>query len=615
MPPPQTPLDPLPIPEQAPVDVQPASVQAMAGQPLPPSAGWVSPAGAGAYIASNMLTGWMAGRHFGEQRKLEKAKQQVVGAKNVFDAVKSQYDDIVAKEGTTMQLDPSQPLDAGKAARLNQARQNVQHAWANYLDTAQQYAFPEGEEKKGVKGFGQRLGREFTGQQPELFARKSIDVLRAMDPTSAAMTSEDQMRRQIMQGELQKQQKEMAAFDQEQKEKAEVADYRHQYVEAIRKGDLDAAHKFKDILAGYNVTIPTIPTRAAEQTAEKAEEIKLAGINVLADPTKTYADMSPGQRAMFGITLGTRDDYQAQVGPGKLYATPLDADKAELEDAAAASALGGRLSAGGQKLEDLNRALRSVLEHELQTPEGARKWGLVDPNGKPMPLKPGQAIPDWILNQAKLDYEYKISGKLPTGKGSIDKQIDLAINSALRDLPPDQQELYKGAFLHYDAGSKMYSVLPFKPEEKDIGAPWYTLGMGTDRKMIAGIPADQYDQKRQDFLGRIASYIRSKGYPDAQEQGLIDALNSQDAAAYLQEKAAKDKAAAGEQQTAAQGAPQARRDYVVTDPNRKNPDGTPLRMIKKMTPQEAELMRQGNQNWTIEPSVALPATGVPMPRR
>ena len=100
-----TQLDPLPIPQ---LD-QPGQQQAQ-NPPVPQAAqpqagmGWVKPKGAAAYVASQILTGWMAGRQHAQQKKLENARMDIQGAKTAYDVTAQAYQNVVDQG-----IDPEDP--------------------------------------------------------------------------------------------------------------------------------------------------------------------------------------------------------------------------------------------------------------------------------------------------------------------------------------------------------------------------------------------------------------------------------------------------------------------------------------------------------------------------
>src|SRR5574341_149471 len=66
-------LEPLPMPEGAPVEARPARPP----EPYPPSAGFAGKTGQVANIASNFLQGWLRGKQTKEMMNLKKAKEDM----------------------------------------------------------------------------------------------------------------------------------------------------------------------------------------------------------------------------------------------------------------------------------------------------------------------------------------------------------------------------------------------------------------------------------------------------------------------------------------------------------------------------------------------------------
>src|SRR5208283_622760 len=132
MPAPQNAIDPLPLP-QLDVEAKPAKPIAEV-QALPPGAGWVNKQGAGAYFLGNILNGWMAGKDKAERMKLDRARQDISGAKTVYDVADQNYRQLIDQG-----LDPNKPEDK---AKLDAAKVAVTNSWNNYLERAGKYAIP-----------------------------------------------------------------------------------------------------------------------------------------------------------------------------------------------------------------------------------------------------------------------------------------------------------------------------------------------------------------------------------------------------------------------------------------------------------------------------------------
>ncbi len=168
-------LDPLPLPDDTPVKVEEnrQDEKMSKAQQVPYGAGWASKGGQAAYIANNILTGWMAGRHVKAEKELNKAKQEVTSAKSIYDTIAQQY---------------SQNIESGKAKddpEMKKLAENATAAWGNYVNIADKYSAPEeGKNKKGEKkGAGDKIKQMFgMDVDPEFFRKTSVDVLRKSGP-------------------------------------------------------------------------------------------------------------------------------------------------------------------------------------------------------------------------------------------------------------------------------------------------------------------------------------------------------------------------------------------------------------------------------------------------
>ena len=343
-------LDPLPIP-------QPQEQQAE-NPAVPPAAkpqegmGWVKPSGAGAYVASQILTGWMAGRHVAQQRKMDTAKQNVVGAKTTYDVVADSYKSLIDQGlGNSDKPEDKQKLEAAKTA--------ASHAWDNYLNVAQKYSTPDDDGQKKSKGkkFEKGVHDAFMGQDPQFFLDSSLKVLRNTGaPVLSYGTSQDEKNKQKLQQQTIEQNEQV--IKQKSNALAAEADKKELIKQAAGTGP-GAENARLTLKNQYGVDYQTAAQmKAGDDAAKLADEIvqtKMKAIKTLDEPGKTSSDLTTAERAALGIQLGPLDAYQNEVGPGKKFKTQIDAYKGYLRDTASAQAIAGR-SATDRQWQQMKQA-------------------------------------------------------------------------------------------------------------------------------------------------------------------------------------------------------------------------------------------------------------------
>lgn len=508
-------LDPLPIPQQ--------DQNTAPNPPVPPPAqpqpgmGWVKGSGAAAYVASNILTGWMAGTHAKQQRKLDEAKQDIVGAKTAYDVTAQNYQNLVDQG-----LDPNKPEDAQK---LQAAKTAVNAAWSNYLDRGQKYSVPGDEggkkKKKDIKG---GLHDAFMGKDPQFFVDSSLQILRKSGPPALSYgTSQDEKNRQQLQSQqLKMNEQNLKQNDQSLAKQADVDELQKQYQAAVKSGDEQAKHSAREALAGYGVNVQRIESEAEAKVADEIAETKLKGIKTLEEPGKTTSDLTVAQRAALGIQLGPLDAYMNEVGQGKKFKNAIDANKAYLHDQAAASAIAGR-SAQAQQWNEMEHAESVVLQHDLQDPRKAQEYGL------PGPLKPGEKVPDWLIKKSVMGRLKPTPEERADAKVNVDKSISHAIDNSLKmGMDAKSAQWAKDNLIDYDEQTKSYSLKPMLPDKQSHTI----LGMQYRGDTMGGLSPDEFNKKRQAVIGMIASYIK-KTNPEASADRIMSALNSEDAGAYF----------------------------------------------------------------------------------
>lgn len=170
-------MDALPLPDDSSVkqeeDRQGQKVQQAAQ--LRPGAGFMPKTGQIAYIANNLLQGWMAGRHIQAEKKLNKAKEDVNQSRGIYDSLAGVY---------------SQNLESGKSKddpEMQALSKNITSAWTNYVNTADKYTGPADDGKGKKKGLGARVAGGakkalMTNTDPEMYRSASVNLLRQTGP-------------------------------------------------------------------------------------------------------------------------------------------------------------------------------------------------------------------------------------------------------------------------------------------------------------------------------------------------------------------------------------------------------------------------------------------------
>lgn len=155
-------------------------------QVLPAQAGFVPKSGAAAYVASNILDGWMKGREHAQQMALAKAQNQVQGADYAYQTMAKNYNDLL-KQGIS-ENDPE----------VQKAKQGAVEAWNAKLNVMGQYAIPDkndkSHKKEGAKAktegiFSHIFGK--AGVTPEMIPQASLAILKSSPPPGLGLTTED----------------------------------------------------------------------------------------------------------------------------------------------------------------------------------------------------------------------------------------------------------------------------------------------------------------------------------------------------------------------------------------------------------------------------------------
>lgn len=173
------PIDPLPTPKEQPVEARPAQVQREGEgggfQGYPSQAGWAGKGGQGLNVLSNFLSGWMAGKHIQEKRKLDEALQSIGGFETDYKNSMMIYQNAVNNPDT-------------KPEEKEKLRQDVLRNWHELHEAQKKYIIPDPAEAK-KQGLGGKIKSKvkgaFQAQEPHLFAAGAIDMADKIDPTQA----------------------------------------------------------------------------------------------------------------------------------------------------------------------------------------------------------------------------------------------------------------------------------------------------------------------------------------------------------------------------------------------------------------------------------------------
>lgn len=168
------PIDPLPTVQEPKQEQQGKP----AGLPEPqPVSGWqgASKGGQALNVFTNFLSGWMAGKHIQEQRKLDEALKSVGGFEVDYKNSMTIYQNAVNNPDT-------------KPEEKEKLRQDVLRNWHELHEAQKKYIIPDPAEAK-KQGLGGKIKSKvkgaFQAQDPHLFAAGAIDMADKIDPTQA----------------------------------------------------------------------------------------------------------------------------------------------------------------------------------------------------------------------------------------------------------------------------------------------------------------------------------------------------------------------------------------------------------------------------------------------
>jgi hypothetical protein len=180
----QTPQIEQPVYQPAQMAVPPQP-QGQPSQVLPAQAGYVSKAGAGAFVANNILQGYLKGREVKQQRELAKAQNQLQGADYAYQTLAQNYNDML--RSGKQENDPE----------VQKAKQAASSAWQAKLQIMGQYATPA-DDKSHKKGAKQKVEGAFanifgkSGVTPQMIPQAALQVLQNSPPPGLGLTPQDQ---------------------------------------------------------------------------------------------------------------------------------------------------------------------------------------------------------------------------------------------------------------------------------------------------------------------------------------------------------------------------------------------------------------------------------------
>lgn len=427
------PPEPLALPQAQPVTVRTAQDVGLQPPPQMPPVYYGGAAGGVASVADKVLTGWMAGKKMSEDRMRQKAAQSIGDAKSAVDVVGQTYRSAVEAN------------DQDKIASSSAA---LKSAWKNYMNMAQQYVAPPPDQKTGVK---QKLKNAFVPQGPQLYQQATLDVLNNTDPTTLYHPTKTQsLQQQGLQNEVEEQgqRKQINDLTIEQQKDARTA--QQDYINAITNGDTAAQQKAAQSLQamGKNVVLPS-----TQQLQQQVTQNALDGMAALKGG-KQWAQLSDLQRGAMvkeGVAPQEKNAFQAgylgEVGEGKRFKTAYEAAHQYMLDERTSRVMGMKPTA----IEELRRSQQVIMQHDLQDPDIAKKYGID-------PLKPGQQPPQWIVEK-EADKRYReTSSDKAEDRIYSDQAVSKIFTHALANYSPVEQEIIKARFLVKDPDTGMYAM-------------------------------------------------------------------------------------------------------------------------------------------------------------
>lgn len=409
----------VPIPEASKVQIDTARSQ-MPGPPQDPQVYYGGHTGAIANVANKMLTGFMTGKYIGEQKSRQKAAEQI-GTMN----------DAVNQAGYAYRA----AVESGDPKQIETASKVLRQQWQEFNNAREKYVIPEDDgKKKGVGGkIKGALKKEFTPQGPELYTKMAMDISKKIDPTQLfGPSKEDQLKQQQQQAALDESKTRKKLDDLSIEEKTQIKATQDEYLKAVAGGDKKAQESAAEKL---NVFGKKVELPAERELQQQVTNAALDGVKQL-QSGKTIDQLGDLERSAMvkeGIAPQAKNAlqaYLAEVGPNKRFKNDYQAAHQYNIDVTTNRLMGQKPT----PLEELRTSARTILAHDLQDPEVAKKYGTA-------PLKAGQQPPAWLVDKEAEDrYKHLKSDDDPTQKPPTDMAVNKIVNKALATYKGDAQE-------------------------------------------------------------------------------------------------------------------------------------------------------------------------------
>lgn len=268
-----------------PMEAPPPVPEMPTNNPLPTSAGYVSKGGAGAFIASNIINGYLKGRQHAAEVKQQKATSQIAGADYTYKTMADNYNQLL-RNGKS-ETDPD----------VQKAKQAANEAWQASLGVKAQYVMPQDDgKKKGVKEKTEGIlkgvfGKE--GIQPHVIPAAALAALKTSPPPGLGLSLEDKAAMQ---------QQETAKFQLDNM-KTEAAQRNEQF--AWIKDDEKRKTTFRDLSSKDPASLSLGEQQQLHQLT------RLAAIEK--DPVHGAQDMDLTQKIMSGAHMSAGELQTAQA--------------------------------------------------------------------------------------------------------------------------------------------------------------------------------------------------------------------------------------------------------------------------------------------------------------
>jgi hypothetical protein len=482
-------MDPLPIPDEAPVQqAQEQGKQDLARKnQLPPGAGFASKGSQYAHFADSILTGWMAGRHTKQVKELEKAKGDVTSSRSIYESLADTYRRNIA---------------AGKEKddpEMKKAAENISAAWNNYVNTAEKYTAPEeGKDGKKKGGMKEKAAKMFGFDiHPEMFREGSIKMLRQSGAPvlSESMSMQDQA----------------AKFGMDEAKKQAQA--------------RDAEQKTKD---DWKKLVAIDPK---QRTPEQEKQLQALERQMLGPETKEQQ---------------VKEQFYADMQQAAKDAKPLDDSKRKLYQDM------GLMSKDNPSINMVTDS-RGHVQMIATSPDGKTVVAseVKDKNGKPLQerLPPDQAeiaerLHKWQFNQLTREYEtansdvtdkqelhrqatkfalsamtgYKLLGGTPADAEKNQFTLSRAIKATISELPKKDQEVFQN-FAVVPAndvdGVYAYRSNFANPKDPAVQRWWW---FNKPEKYYGGIGKDELAARETEFRTRLLTTLRKQNPKMTDEQ-------------------------------------------------------------------------------------------------